>query len=204
MGRDAERLTDRIPWIWETVTLTANHHVHFHVVRFLRNLGNFLKLKTDADLERGCGNRGEKSIVESRTSTESTSLSRKGQAGHDDEIQMRQSRACHRLADPKSSGHKFREGRDWAKRKSAAFAPRVADQMRDQQAKIPQKIQVRFRMGRREQGENLLSGKEGVKLFTNPQGSPVPFGWRDYLQAPANACLASEIYRKIAIWDLPS
>jgi hypothetical protein len=167
--------------------LTGNDRVHFHVVRFLRNLGNSLKLETHTDLDRGCGNRGEKSIVKSRPPTESISLGGKCQPGHDDEIQLRQSWTCHRFADPKSPGYKFREGRDWAKREGAPFASRVADQMRGQQAEIPQKIQVGFRRYRGEQGENLFSEKEGVKLFTNAQGSPVPFAWRDCLQVFADA-----------------
>ena len=162
--------------------LTANNRVHFHVVRFLRNLGNSLKLKTDADLDRGCGNPGEKSIVKSRAPTESISLRGKCQPGHDDEIQLRQSRAWHRLADPKSPRHKFREGRDWAKREGAPFASRVADRMRGQKAKIPQKIQVWFHKCRGKQGKYLLSEKEGVKLLANPERSPLPFAWRDCLQ----------------------
>jgi hypothetical protein len=166
--------------------LTTNNRVHFHVVRFLRNLGNSLKLKTDADLDRGCGNPGEKSIVKSRAPAESISLGGKCQPRHDDEIQLRKSRACYRLADPKSPRHKFREGRDSAKREGAPFASRVADRMRGQKAEIPQKIQVGFRKCRGKQGKNLLSEKEGVKLFTNPQRSLVPFAWRDCLQVFAD------------------
>jgi hypothetical protein len=167
--------------------LTTNNRVHFHVVRFLRNLGNSLKLKTDADLDRGCGNRGEKSIVKSRAPTESISLGGKCQPRHDDEIQLRQTRTCHRLADSKSPRYKFREGRDWAKQEGTPFASRVADEMRGQQAEIPQKVQVGFRRCWGEQGENLLSEEEGVKLFTNPEGSPVSFAWRDCLQMFADA-----------------
>jgi hypothetical protein len=167
--------------------LTANNRVHFHVVRFLRNLGNSLKLETDADLDRGCGDPGEKSIVKSRAPTESISLGGKCQPGHDDEIQLRQSRTCYRLANPKSPRHKFGEGRDSAKREGASFATRVADRMRVQKAEIPQKIQVRFRTCRGKQGKNLFSEKEGVKLFTNPQRSPVPFAWRECLQVFAEA-----------------
>jgi hypothetical protein len=169
------------------VTLTANNGVHLHVVRFLRNFGNSLKLKTDADLDRGCGNRGEKSIVKSGAPAESTSLGGKCQPGHEDEIQLRQSGACHRFADPKSTVHKFREGRNRAKQERAAFASRVADQMRGRQVEIPQKIQVGFRGCRGEQCENLLSEIEGVKLFANPKRSPLPFAWRDCPQLFAYA-----------------
>jgi hypothetical protein len=59
--------------------------------------------------------------------------------------------------------------------------------MRSQKAEIPQKIQVGFRKCRGKQGKNLLSEKEGVKLFTNPQRSLVPFAWRDCLQVFADA-----------------
>jgi len=169
------------------VALTANNSVHFHVVRFLRDFGNSLKLKTDAYLDRGCGNRGEKSIVKSGAPAESTSIGGKCQTGHEDEIQLRHSGACPRLADPKSTERKFRESRNRAKQKRAAFASRVADQMRGRQVEIPQQIQVGFRGCRGEQGENLFSEKVGVKLFANSERSPLPFAWRDCLQLFAYA-----------------
>ena len=145
-----------------------------------------MKLKTDADFERGLRDPGEKSVIESCASTKSASFSGKSQPGHNDEVQLLPDRARHRLADPKSPRYKFRKRRDWAKRKSVAFAPRIADRWILEQAKIPQKIQVRFSQRRREQGETLLPEKEGVKIFADPQGSPVSFALRQLLQAFAH------------------
>jgi hypothetical protein len=138
-----------------------HNSVHLYVMRLVRNLGESLELKTDADLEGRTRDRGEKSVVESRASTESGSFSRESQTGHHDEVQLLNSWALSRLAYSKSSGYKFREGQDLLERESVAFAPWIADQMRIEQAAFPQKIQVRLSKRRRKQGETLLAGEEG-------------------------------------------
>ena len=135
--------------------------VHLHVMRFMRNLRESLELKTDADLDGSTRDRGEKSVVESCASTESGSFSRESQTGHQDEVQLLNFWALSRLAYPKSSGHKFRDCQDSAKRESIAFTPRIADQMRIDQVAFPQKVQVRLSECRRKQGETLFTEQKG-------------------------------------------
>ena len=141
--------------------LRMHNGVHLHVMRFMRNLRESLELKTDADLDGSSRDRGKKSVVESCASTESCSFSRESQTGHNDEVQLLNSWALSRLADPKSPGYKFRECQDSAKRESVAFTPWIADQMRIGQAAFPQKVQVGLGERRRKQGETLLAAEEG-------------------------------------------
>jgi hypothetical protein len=52
----------------------------------MRNLGDALKFKTDADLDRVPRDLGKKSVIKSRASTEPASFLRESQTGHNNEI----------------------------------------------------------------------------------------------------------------------
>jgi hypothetical protein len=155
-------------------------------VKFTWNLRDSLRLKTDADFDRGRWDPEKEPVVESCASTEPDPLIGKSEPGYNNEIQLFQMRAWSRFPDSKSPGHKFRERQDWAKSESVTFTPRIADQVMVKQAEVPQKIQVRFSRRWREQAEALLVGKEEVKLFADPKGSRVSFVLRQLTNSLAH------------------
>ena len=139
----------------------VDNRVQFHVMRFVGDLQDPLKRKTDTDLERGRRNLAKKSVIKSCASAETASFGGESQPGDNNQIELLQTRAGRRLADPKSSGYKFGKRGDRTKQKSVVLTPRIGDQRVLRQAEVPQKVQVRFGQHWGEQGKTVLAGKKG-------------------------------------------
>ena len=155
-------------------------------MRFVWDLRDPLKLKTDADLERGLRNLAKKSVIKSCASTETASFSGESQPGDNNQIELLQARAGSRFADPKSPWYKFGKRGDRAKRKSVALTPRIGDQRMLRQPEVPQKVQVRFVQHWGEQGKTVFAGEKGQQFFANPQGASLSFNLRQLFEAFAH------------------
>ena len=170
---------------------------------FDRNLVEELKCKADADFHGGTGHRGKKPVVKPRASTEAIPVHRKGQTRNNHEIQTFRTHVADRFADSGWCGTKFRELGDLAKQKGLGVAARIGNLMMLEQAEFPQKVQVRFKFFRREQGDAVFAGEKSSEFLANLDGSFASFASVS-IRAGARASFhAREIYQKNVIWDLP-